>query len=73
MNSIMGASRITAQTTSAERLANVNHEAIFHIAGLHALIGEINILHRDDLDIGDDLMLSAKIQHFLRLFNPTYQ
>ena len=73
MNSITDASRITPQTTSAERLANVNHEAIFHIAGLHALIGEINILHRDNLDIGDDLMLPAKIQHFLRLFNPTYQ
>ncbi len=73
MNSVMGTSCVSAEQYSAQRLANVNHESIFDIASLHPLIGKIDVLHRDDLDIGHDLMLTTKIQHLLRLFNAAHQ
>jgi hypothetical protein len=49
-----------------QRLA-VDHEAIFHVALLHAIIGVVDILDLDHLDIGGDALLGAEIEHLLRL------
>ena len=43
----------------------VDHEAVFHIAFLHAVESGVDVLHVDQLDIRGDVVLGAEIQHFL--------
>ena len=45
--------------------AHVDHEPILHITFQHALVGSIDVIHRDYFNVGDDLVLRAEIQHFL--------
>jgi hypothetical protein len=51
--------------------SHVDHKAILHIALEQTLISLVDLLDRDDLDVRGDLMLSAKVQHLLRLLNAT--
>ncbi len=45
---------------------HVNDEAILHIALQHPLIGGVDLLDGNQLNIGDDAMFAAIIQHLLR-------
>jgi hypothetical protein len=45
----------------------VDHEAIFDVALLHAVIGFVDLLDQDHLDLRDDAPFGAEIEHLLRL------
>jgi hypothetical protein len=47
----------------------VDDEAILHVAALHPVIGRIDLLDRDQLDIGDHALLRAEVEHLLRFGN----
>ena len=46
---------------------HVDHEAVFHVALEHAFVGFVDLVHADQLDVGGDVMLTAEIEHLLRL------
>ncbi len=50
--------------------AHVDHEAVFHVLLQHAFEGLIDLLDRDDLDVGRDLVLAAVLEHLLRFRHP---
>jgi hypothetical protein len=58
------ATRLVTRRSALER-GHVDHEAVFHIALEHAFVGLVDLVHGDHLDVRDDLMLGAEIQHFL--------
>jgi len=51
----------------------IDDEAVAHVALEHALVGVIDVLHRDHLDVGQHVLLGAEIQHLLRLLNAADQ
>ena len=44
---------------------HIDDEPIPHISLYHTLISLVDVLDVDDLDIGDDMVLGAKVQHLL--------
>jgi len=48
------------------QICHIDNEAVFHIAFDHPLIGGIDVVHVNELDIRDNFMLGAKIEHLLR-------
>lgn len=46
---------------------HINNEAVLHIGLEQALVGFVDLLDRDDFDICGDVVLTAKIEHFLSL------
>src|ERR1700681_2789949 len=46
---------------------HVDHEPVFDLVVEKAHVGLLNVLHSDHLDIGDNSLLRAKIEHLLRL------
>ena len=48
---------------------HVDHKAILHVTLQHALVGGIDVLNLDDLDIRDDAVLSTEVEQFLGLGN----
>jgi hypothetical protein len=49
--------------------SHVNREAILHIGLQHPLVGLVDLLDRDHLDIADDVVLAAEVEHLLRLLD----
>ena len=47
----------------------VNHKAVLHIGLHHAVIGLTDLVPADELVGADDVVLSAEVQHLLRLAN----
>src|SRR5271166_4308916 len=45
--------------------SHVNREAVLHIRLEHSLVGFVDLLDRDDLDISGDVVFTAEIEHFL--------
>ena len=43
----------------------VDHETVFHVALEEAVVGFVDLLDGDALDVGGDVVLGAKIEHFL--------
>src|SRR5690606_14355590 len=52
------------RTSGVERV-HVDDEAVAHVALQHALVGLVDGLHADRLDVGDDAMLGAEVEHLL--------
>jgi hypothetical protein len=48
---------------------HINDEAVFYVVLHHPVIGFIDFLDGDELDISGDVVLTAKIQHFLGLLD----
>src|SRR5688572_5490924 len=48
---------------------NVDYKAILHIAFQHSFICFVNVLHLDDLDIRNDVVFSAEVEHLLCFFD----
>src|SRR3954451_17285141 len=46
---------------------HVDREAVLHIGLDQPLVGFIDLLDRDHLDVGGDIVLAAKVEHPLRL------
>lgn len=44
---------------------HINDEPIFHVAFQHPLIGRVDVIHGDDLNVRHDIVLGAEVQHFL--------
>src|SRR5580658_4827999 len=59
-----GASLSTLALLTLER-SHVNREAVLHIGPEQSLVGLVDLLDRDDFNIGGDVVLSAKIEHLL--------
>ena len=51
----------------------VDDEAVAHIALDHAVVGVVDVLYQDHLDVGQHVLLDAEIQHLLRFLNPADQ
>ncbi len=51
---------------SGERAA-VDHEAVAHVGGEHALVGLVDLVGVDHLDLADDAVLGAEVEHLLGL------
>ncbi len=51
--------------------SHVDNEAVLHIALEHPLVGLVDLLDADQLDIADDVVGGAKIQHLLGFGDPT--
>ena len=51
----------------------VDHKPVLHIAFKHAFVSRFDLVHADHLDVGDDVVLRAKMQHLLRLFDAADQ
>lgn len=49
--------------------SHVDREAVLHIGLEQSVVGFVDLLNRDDLDIGGDVVFAAKIQHLLSLEN----
>ena len=64
---------ITTPTLSASlfEARDVDDEAIAHVVLEHALVGLVDLIDRDHLDIGGDSLLAAEVEHLLRLVDPT--
>lgn len=45
---------------------DIDHETIFHIALQHSLIGCVDLLDSNHLDVRNDPLLRAEVEHFLR-------
>ena len=45
----------------------IDHEAVLDVALEHALVGCVDLLDRDHLDVGDDAVLGAEVEHLLGL------
>ena len=56
-----------ATLASGAQTGDVDHEAIPHVAPDDPIVGLVDLLHRDELDVRDDVVLAAMIQHLLRL------
>src|SRR5882757_4778285 len=67
MTSLMCCSRSWAGGWKGSLLqrSEVDDEAVFHIALQHALVGLVDLLHRNHFDVGDDAMLGAVVEHLL--------
>jgi hypothetical protein len=48
---------------------HVNDEAEFHVVLQEAVVGFVNLLDGDEFDVAGDVMVAAKIEHFLRFAN----
>src|SRR5262245_57390043 len=46
---------------------HVDHEAVLHVALGQALVGLVDLLDRDQLDVGAEVVLGAEVEHLLRL------
>ena len=49
---------------------HINDESVFHIAFQHSLIGSIDVIDGDHLNVRNDVMFGAKIQHVLSFTDP---
>src|SRR5512135_1548659 len=52
---------------------HVDDEAIFYVAPKHPFVSLIDLLDRDLLDVGHDVVLPAEIEHLLGLSDPPDQ
>ena len=52
---------------------HVNHEPVLHIATHRALVGLVDVVHRDGLNITRDVLLATEVQHLLGLLDATNQ
>ena len=52
---------------------HINYKSVFHIAFQHSLVSFINVLHFDDLNIRNDIMLATEIQHLLGFLDAANQ
>src|SRR5438128_1721784 len=46
--------------------SHVDHEAVLHVALQDAIVSLVDLLDRDDFDVGNDIVLPAEIEHLLR-------
>src|SRR5262245_58225062 len=59
----------TARIELAQAL-QVDDEAITHVAFLHAIVGAIDLLHRNCFDVCAHPVLGAEVEHLLGLAQP---
>jgi hypothetical protein len=52
---------------------HVHHKAVFDVVLQHPVIGLVDVLHGDHLDVRNNAMLGAEIQHLLGLGNAADQ
>lgn len=50
--------------------SHIDREAVLHIGPDQSLVSFIDLLNRDDFDIGGNIMCAAKVEHLLGLGNP---
>ena len=62
-----GAARMSGLLHLAIQARHVDDVAEAHVLLLHALVGVVDFLNRDDLDFGSDAVLGAEVEHVLRL------
>lgn len=60
---------LTAESLLGFQRSHVDAEAILHIALHHAFISFIDLLNRDNFYVSGDVVLTAEVEHFLRLGN----
>src|SRR5215216_47275 len=49
---------------------HIDREAILHVRLRHPLISFVNLLHRNHLHVGGDIVLSAEVEHLLSFSEP---
>src|SRR5580698_560730 len=59
-----------AAFSSTRETGHIDDKTVFDVALDHPRIGFLDVLNVDHLDIRDDVVLGAEIQHFLRLLDP---
>jgi hypothetical protein len=59
--------RVLRRSSLTLERRHVDGEAVLHIRGEHALVGLVDLLDRDHLDIGGDAVLAAEVEHLLGL------
>jgi hypothetical protein len=50
---------------------NVNNKSVFNVSIHCSIIGDVNLVDRNSLNIADDVMTTAELEHLLRLFDAT--
>jgi hypothetical protein len=58
--------RLSAVPACLDR-GGVDHEAVLHVARHRAVVRGVNLLGRDELDVAEDVVLAAEVQHLLGL------
>src|ERR1700760_3602875 len=59
--------RMNGSCCSALERRHVDGEAVFHIRFQQSLISFVDLLDRDDFNVGGDVVLAAEVEHLLRL------
>src|SRR2546427_1392843 len=55
---------------SGSKAGAVDHEPVAHVPAPHACIGLVDLVRLDDLDVRDDSVLPAVVEHLLGLADP---
>ena len=56
-----------SSSAAVPQRGHVDHEAVADVLLQQALVGFVDLLDRDRLDVGDDAVLGAEVEHLLRL------
>ena len=62
---MFGSSSLASPVYSALERSHIDGEAVLHIGLEQSLVGFVDLLDRDDFDIGGDVVLAAEIEHLL--------
>jgi hypothetical protein len=65
-----GGNRISMPASLSRQRRAVDHEAVLHVALEHALVGFVDLVGADHLDVGDDAVFGAEVEHLLGLGIP---
>ena len=49
--------------------SHIDREAVLHIGLEQSLVGFVDLLNRDDFDVGGDVMRATKVEHLLSLWD----
>src|SRR2546428_3069602 len=72
LSSFIGREQLTMTFSleSGSKAGAIDHEPVVHVAALHACIGVVDLVRLDELDVRDNAVLPAVVEHLLRLGNP---
>src|SRR5690606_27661727 len=63
----------SARSGSAIQAAHIDHKAVTHVSLEHPLISLVDLLDRNHLDVRDDVVFGAEVEHFLGFGNAADQ
>src|SRR2546429_9768295 len=61
---------VTRSPCSGANARTINDEPVAHIALQHPLVRDVDLVAPDDLDVGDNSVFAAMVEHLLRFGNP---